>query len=123
MGFDELEDGWRKELGPKPDEPVFARRTLSLSGYAKDDKISVWGKINGLDSSVSKEKAAELKSFVDSTRALIAHAGDPSDIFRQDVFSVDKFLSDTSLLVIKQSHCLLYGNSPPELFLHRIIGL
>ena len=92
MGFDELEDGWRKELGPKPDEPVFARRTLSLSGYAKDDKISVWGKINGLDSSVSKEKAAELKSFVDSTRALIAHARDPSDIFRRDVFSVDKFM-------------------------------
>ena len=92
MGFDELEDGWRKELGPKPDEPVFARRTLSLSGYAKDDKISVWGKMNGLDSSVSKEKAAELKSFVDSTRALIAQAGDPSDIFRRDVFSVDKFM-------------------------------
>jgi len=42
---------------------------------------------------VSKEQAAELKSFIDSTRALIAHAGDPSDIFRQDVFSVDKFLS------------------------------
>ncbi len=42
---------------------------------------------------MSKEQAAELKSFIDSTRALIAHAGDPSDIFRQDVFSVDKFLS------------------------------
>ena len=49
--------------------------------------------MNGLDPSVSKEQAAELESFVDSTRALIAHAGDPSDIFRQDVFSVDKFLS------------------------------
>lgn len=93
MGFDELEDGWRKELGLKPDEPVFARRIFSLSGYTRDDKISIWGKINGLDSSVSKEKAAELKSFVDSTRALIAQAGDPSDIFRRDVFSVDKFLS------------------------------
>ena len=93
MRFDELEDGWRKELGLKPDEPVFARRIFSLSGYTRDDKISVWGKINGLDPSTDKEKAAELKSFVDSTRALIAHAGDPSDIFRQDVFSVDKFLS------------------------------
>ena len=92
MRFDELEDGWRKELGLKPDEPVFARRIFSLSGYTRDDKISVWGKINGLDSSVSKEKAAELKSFVDSTRALIAHARDPSDIFRWDVFSVDKFM-------------------------------
>lgn len=93
MRFDELEDGWRKELGLKPDEPVFVRRIFSLSGYTRDDKISIWGKMNGLDPSTDKEKAAELKSFVDSTRALIAHAGDPSDIFRQDVFSVDKFLS------------------------------
>ena len=93
MGFEKVVDDWRKELGLKPDEPVFARRIFSLSGYTKDDKVSVWGKINGLDSSVSKEKAAELKSFIDSTRVLIAHAGDPSDIFRQDVFSVDKFLS------------------------------
>ena len=92
MGFDKLEDGWRKELGLNPNEPVAVRRIFSLSGYTRDDKISVWGKINGLDSSVSKEKAAELKSFVDSTRALIAHARDPSDIFRRDVFSVDKFM-------------------------------
>ena len=93
MGFEKVVDDWRKELGLKPDEPVFARRIFSLSGYTKDDKISVWGKINGLDPSVSKEKAAELKSFIDSTRALRAHIGDPSDIFRQDVFSVDEFLS------------------------------
>ena len=93
MEFDKVEDGWRKELGLKPGEPVAVRRIFSLSGYTRDDKISVWGKINGLDSSVSKEKAAELKSFVDSTRALIAHARDPSDIIRRDVFSVDKFLS------------------------------
>ena len=93
MGFEKVVDDWHKELGLKPDEPVFARRIFSLSGYTRDDKISVWGKMNGLDPSTDKEKAAELKSFVDSTRALIAHAGDPSDIFRQDVFSVDKFLS------------------------------
>ena len=93
MGFEKVVDDWRKELGLKPDEPVFARRMFSLSGYTKDDKISIWGKMNGLDPSTDKEKAAELKSFVDSTRALIAHAGDPSDIFRRDVFSVDKFLS------------------------------
>lgn len=93
MRFDELENGWRKELGLKPDEPVFARRIFSLSGYTRDDKISIWGKMNGLDPSTDKEKAAELKSFIDSTQALIAHAGDPSDVFRQDVFSVEKFLS------------------------------
>ena len=77
----------------KPYDPVVARKAYSLSGYTEDDKISIWGKLNGLDPSTDKEKAAELKSFVDSTQALIAHAGDPSDIFRQDVFSVDKFLS------------------------------
>ena len=93
MGFEKVVDDWRKELGLKPDEAVFARRIFSLSGYTRDDKISIWGKMNGLDPSTDKEKAAELKSFVDSTRALIAHAGDPSDIFGQDVFSVDKFLS------------------------------
>ena len=93
MGFEKVVDDWRKDLGLKPDKPVFARRIFSLSGYTRDDKISIWGKINGLDPSTDKEKAAELKSFVDSTRALIAHAGDPSDIFRQDVFSVDEFLS------------------------------
>ena len=93
MGFEKVVDDWRKELGLKPDEPVAVRRIFSLSGYTRDDKISIWGKMNGLDPSVSKEKAAELKSFVDSTRALIAHAGDPTDIFRQDVFGVDKFLS------------------------------
>ena len=92
MGFEKVVDDWRKELGLKPDEPVFARRIFSLSGYTRDDKISIWGKMNGLDPSVSKEQAAELKSFVDSTRALIAHARDPSDIFRRDVFSVDKFM-------------------------------
>ena len=93
MGFEKVVDDWRKELGLKPGEPVAARRIFSLSGYTRDDKISIWGKMNGLDPSMSKEQAAELKSFIDSTRALIAHAGDPSDIFRQDVFSVDKFLS------------------------------
>ena len=92
MGFEKVVDDWRKELDLNPNEPVAVRRIFSLSGYTRDDKISVWGKINGLDSSVSKEKAAELKSFVDSTRALIAQAGDPSDIFRRDVFSVDKFM-------------------------------
>ena len=62
MGFEKVVDDWCKELGLKPDEPVFARRIFSLSGYAKDGKISIWGKINGLDPSTDKEKAAELKA-------------------------------------------------------------
>jgi len=41
MGFEKVMDDWRKELGLKPDEPVFARRIFSLSGYTRDDKISI----------------------------------------------------------------------------------
>ena len=75
MGFEKFEDSWRKELGLNPNEPVAIRRIFSLSGYTKDDKISVWGKINGLDPSIDKEKAAELKKFIDSTKALAANEG------------------------------------------------
>ena len=75
MGFEKFEDSWRKELGLNPNEPVAIRRIFSLSGYTKDDKISVWGKINGLDPSIDKEKAAELKKFIDSTKALVANEG------------------------------------------------
>ena len=63
MGFEKFEDSWRKELGLNPNEPVAIRRIFSLSGYTKDDKISVWGKINGLDPSIDKEKATELKNL------------------------------------------------------------
>ena len=75
MGFEKFEDSWRKELGLNPNEPVAIRRIFSLSGYTKDDKISVWGKINGLDPSVNKSEVAELKKFIDSTKALAANEG------------------------------------------------
>ena len=75
MGFEKFEDSWRKELGLNPNEPVAVRRIFSLSGYTKDDKISVWGKINGLDPSVNKSEVAELKKFIDSTKALAANEG------------------------------------------------
>ena len=41
---------------------------LSLSGYSSNDKISIWGKMNGLDSSMDKDEVASLKNFVDSTK-------------------------------------------------------
>ncbi|WXG21622.1 hypothetical protein VBZ67_04810 [Campylobacter concisus] len=34
---------------------------LSLSGYSSNDKISIWGKMNGLDSSMGKDEVASLK--------------------------------------------------------------
>ena len=72
----------------KPYDPVVARKAYSLSGYTEDDKISVWGKINGLDPSVNKSEVAELKKFIDSTKVLQS-----SSNMENDVFSVDGFIS------------------------------
>ena len=76
----------------KPYDPVVARKAYSLSGYTEDDKISIWGKINGLDSSVSKEEASELKKFIDSTKVLQNNSN-----MENDVFSVDEFMSAFSV--------------------------
>jgi len=79
--------GFKKPIY-KPYDPMVARKAYSLSGYTEDDKISIWGKINGLDSSVSKEEASELKKFIDSTKVLQSNSN-----MENDVFSVDGFMS------------------------------
>ena len=61
---------------------------LSLSGYSSNDKISIWGKINGLDSGVSKDEVASLKNFVDSTKLWRASYVLTSE---KNGFSVDEF--------------------------------
>ena len=79
--------GFKKPIY-KPYDPVVARKAYSLSGYTEDDKISIWGKINGLDPSISKGEVAELKKFIDSTKVLQS-----SSNMENDVFSVDGFMS------------------------------
>ena len=74
----------------KPFDPVLARKSYSLSGYTAEDKISVWGKINGLDPNIGKNEAAELKRFIDSTKALRSNSFDR----KNDVFSVDGFTNE-----------------------------
>ena len=74
----------------KPFDPVLARKSYSLSGYTAEDKISVWGKINGLDPNIGKNEAAELKRFIDSTKTLRSNSFDRKD----DVFSVDGFTNE-----------------------------
>ena len=61
---------------------------LSLSGYSSSDKISIWGKMNGLDSSMGKDEVVSLKNFVDSTKLWLA-----SSILTNEKngFSVDEF--------------------------------
>lgn len=61
---------------------------LSLSGYANDGKISIWGKINGLDSKMGKDEVASLKNFVDSTKLWRLNSILTSE---KNGFSVDEF--------------------------------
>ena len=61
---------------------------LSLSGYSSNDKISIWGKINGIDSSMGKDEVASLKNFVDSTKLWRANSILTSE---KNGFSVDEF--------------------------------
>ena len=61
---------------------------LSLSGYSSNDKISIWGKMNGLDSSMGKDEVASLKNFVDSTKLWRASSFLTSE---KNGFSVDEF--------------------------------
>ena len=76
--------GFKKPIY-KPYDPVVARKAYSLSGYTEDDKISIWGKINGLDPSMSKDEVAELKKFIDSTKVLQSSSNMENDV------SVDGF--------------------------------
>ena len=61
---------------------------LSLSGYSSNDKISIWGKMNGLDSSMDKDEVASLKNFVDSTKLWRLNSIITSE---KNGFSVDEF--------------------------------
>ena len=61
---------------------------LSLSGYSSNDKISIWGKINGLDSKMGKDEVASLKNFVDSTKLWRLNSILTSE---KNGFSVDEF--------------------------------
>ena len=63
-------------------------KNLSLSGYSSNDKISIWGKINGLDSTMSKDEVASLKNFVDSTKLWRLNSIITSE---KNGFSVDEF--------------------------------
>ena len=52
-----------------PGAPANIRGVFSLSGYTLDEKISVWGKISGLDGSFSRSEAENLKKFINSSGA------------------------------------------------------
>ena len=69
---------------------------LSLSGYSSNDKISIWGKINGLDSKMGKDEVASLKNFVDSTKLWRLNSILASE---KNGFSVDEFIKNHKMNV------------------------
>ena len=69
---------------------------LSLSGYSLNDKISIWGKMNGLDSSMGKDEVASLKNFVDSTKLWRLNSIITSE---KNGFSVDEFIKNHKMNV------------------------
>ena len=69
---------------------------LSLSGYSSNDKISIWGKMNGLDSSMGKDEVASLKNFVDSTKLWRLNSILTSE---KNGFSVDEFIKNHKMSI------------------------
>ena len=65
----EMEAAIREIKKLPPGAPVNIRGVFSLSGYTLDEKISVWGKISGLDGSFSRSEAENLKKFINSSGA------------------------------------------------------
>ena len=65
----EMEAAIREIKKLPPDVPANIRGIFSLSGYTLDEKISVWGKISGLDGSFSRSEAENLKKFINSSGA------------------------------------------------------
>ena len=71
VGFNikEMEAAIREIKKLPPGAPANIRGVFSLSGYTLDEKISVWGKISGLDGSFSRSEAENLKKFINSSGA------------------------------------------------------
>ena len=89
---------------------------LSHSGYSSNDKISIWGKMNGLDSSMGKDEVASLKNFVDSTKLWRVSSILTSE---KNGFSVDEFnktyniyaiATDNLKILINHTNGILYLN-------------
>ena len=92
IGFNikEMEAAIREIKKLSPDVPVNIRGVFSLSGYTLDEKISVWGKISGLDGSFSRSEAENLKKFINSSGAF-GFDKLTRDLAGHDTTNVDEF--------------------------------
>jgi len=85
---------------------------LPLSGYSSNDKISIWGKINGLDSGANKDEVTSLKNFVDSTKLWRASSILTSE---KNGFSVDEFIKNHKMSINNK----IINNAFGALYLNR----
>ena len=86
----EMEAAIREIKNLPPGAPVNIRGVFSLSGYTLDEKISVWGKISGLDGSFSRSEAENLKKFINSSGAF-GFDKLTRDLAGYDTTNVDEF--------------------------------
>ena len=86
----EMEVAIREIKKLPPDVPANIRGVFSLSGYTLDEKISVWGKISGLDGSFSRSEAENLKKFINSSGAF-GFDKLTRDLVGYDTTNVDEF--------------------------------
>ena len=86
----EMEAAIREIKKLPPDVPANIRGVFSLSGYTLDEKISVWGKISGLDGSFSRSEAENLKKFINSSGAF-GFDKLTRDLAGYDTTNVDEF--------------------------------
>ena len=92
IGFNikEMEAAIRGIKKLPPGAPANIRGVFSLSGYTLDEKISVWGKISGLDGSFSRSEAENLKKFINSSGAFGFDKLN-RDLAGHDTTNVDEF--------------------------------
>ena len=92
IGFNikEMEAAIREIKKLPPGAPANIRGIFSLSGYTLDEKISVWGKISGLDGSFSRSEAENLKKFINSSGAF-GFDKLTRDLAGYDTTNVDEF--------------------------------
>ena len=86
----EMEAAIREIKKLPPGAPANIRGVFSLSGYTLDEKISVWGKISGLDGSFSRSEAENLKKFINSSGAF-GFDKLTRDLAGHDTTNVDEF--------------------------------
>ena len=86
----EMEAAIREIKKLSPDVPANIRGIFSLSGYTLDEKISVWGKISGLDGSFSRSEVENLKKFINSSGAF-GFGKLNRDLAGYDTTNVDEF--------------------------------